>query len=87
MKNRMWPAGFQFVVFPAPAGKALLHPALLWLVLMASLTISCGQQADEGAQGEYQNINLIQDGYPSLEVYQKAEALYAAISSGEKAQA
>jgi hypothetical protein len=53
MKNRMWPAGFQFVVFPAPAGKALLHPALLWLVLMASLTISCGQQADEGAQGEW----------------------------------
>ena len=42
---------------------------------------------DEGAQGEYQNINLIQDGYPSQEVYQKAEALYTAISSGEKAQA
>ena len=42
---------------------------------------------DEGAQGEYQNINLTQDGYPSQEVYQKAEALYTAISSGEKAQA
>lgn len=42
---------------------------------------------DEGAQGEYQNINLTQDGYPSKEVYLKAEALYTAISSGEKAQA
>lgn len=42
---------------------------------------------DEGAQGEYQNLNLVQDGYPSKEVYLKAEALYTAINSGEKAQA
>lgn len=39
---------------------------------------------DEGAQGEYQNINLTQDGYPSKDVYLKAEQLYSAMAAGEK---
>lgn len=39
---------------------------------------------DEGAQGEYQNINLTQDGFPSKEVYLKAEELYNAMAAGEK---
>lgn len=41
---------------------------------------------DEGAQGEYQNLNITQDGFPSKEVYLKAEELYNAMAAGEKQQ-
>lgn len=39
---------------------------------------------DEGAKGEYQNLKIEKDGYPSEEVYVKAEKLYEAIASGAK---
>ena len=42
---------------------------------------------DKSAQGEFQNISLSPDGYPSEEVYLKAEALYTAISTGAIKQA
>lgn len=42
---------------------------------------------DKSAQGEFQNIAISNDGYPTEEVYFKAEALYEAISSGAKKQA
>lgn len=42
---------------------------------------------DKSAQGEYQNIKLEQDGYPSEQVYLKAEKLYEAINSGAMKQA
>lgn len=42
---------------------------------------------DKSAQGEFQNIALANDGFPSEDVYHKAEALYEAIASGAKKQA
>lgn len=42
---------------------------------------------DEGAQGEYQNLKIEQDGFPSEDVYMKAEQIYIAINSGSKPQA
>ncbi len=41
---------------------------------------------DKSSQGEFQNITLNNDGFPSEEIYFKAEALYEAIASGEKKQ-
>lgn len=37
---------------------------------------------DESAQGEYQNISIKPDGFPSEEVYRKAEKLYESIADG-----
>lgn len=42
---------------------------------------------DKSSQGEFQNIAINNDGYPSEDVYMKAEALYEAIESGAKKQA
>ena len=42
---------------------------------------------DKSSQGEFQNIALNNSGFPSEEVYFKAEALYEAIASGAKKQA
>lgn len=42
---------------------------------------------DKSAQGEFQNIAIGNDGFPSEDVYNKAESLYEAISSGSKKQA
>lgn len=39
---------------------------------------------DKSAQGEFQNLSLSNSGYPSEEVYHKAEALHEAIQSGAK---
>ncbi len=39
---------------------------------------------DEGSKGEYQNLSVDYDGYPSEEVYLKAETLYTAIEAGAK---
>ena len=41
---------------------------------------------DKSSQGEFQNIAINNDGFPSEEVYIKAEALYEAIESGAKKQ-
>jgi len=41
---------------------------------------------DEGAKGEFQNIAINSDGYPSEEVYLKAEKLYEAIQGGQRQQ-
>lgn len=41
---------------------------------------------DKSSQGEFQNIAVANNGFPSEEVYFKAEALYEAISSGAKVQ-
>lgn len=41
---------------------------------------------DKSSQGEFQNIAVANDGFPSEDVYLKAEALYEAISSGAKVQ-
>ena len=37
---------------------------------------------DRSAQGEFQNIAIASEGYPSEEVYNKAEILHDAIESG-----
>jgi hypothetical protein len=42
---------------------------------------------DKSSQGEFQNISFANAGFPSEEVYLKAEALYTAISSGARKQA
>lgn len=39
---------------------------------------------DEGAQGEFQNISVANDGFPPEDVYLKAEKLYEAIAAGAK---
>lgn len=41
---------------------------------------------DKSSQGEFQNIAVNNDGFPSEDVYLKAEALYEAITSGAKKQ-
>jgi hypothetical protein len=43
--------------------------------------------SDKSAQGEFENIAIANAGYPSKEVYEKAETLFEAISSGSKKQA
>lgn len=42
---------------------------------------------DSSSQGEFQNIAFANDGFPSEEVYLKAEALYESIQSGATKQA
>jgi len=42
---------------------------------------------DKSSQGEFQNIKIETDGYPSEQVYLKAEKLYEAINSGAMKQA
>ncbi len=42
---------------------------------------------DNGTKGEYQNISISADGFPTEDVYLKAEALYEAIAAGQKQQA
>lgn len=39
---------------------------------------------DKSSQGEFQNISISNDGFPSEEVYFKCEALYEAIQNGAK---
>ncbi len=39
---------------------------------------------DKGSQGEYQNISIANNGFPSEDVYSKAESLYEAIQAGAK---
>lgn len=39
---------------------------------------------DEGSKGEYQNLQISAEGFPSEEVYLKAERLYEAIQGGTK---
>ena len=39
---------------------------------------------DEGAQGEFQNIKITNDGFPTEKVYVKAEGLYEIIAAGAK---
>jgi hypothetical protein len=39
---------------------------------------------DKGPKGEFQNISVANNGFPTEEVYLKAEALYEAIQSGAK---
>lgn len=39
---------------------------------------------DKSSQGEFQNIKIDNDGFPTEEVYLKAEALYEAIAGGTK---
>lgn len=41
---------------------------------------------DKSAKGEFQNIKVENAGYPSKEVYEKAEQLYTAIASGSVKQ-
>lgn len=42
---------------------------------------------DKSAQGEFQNLSIENDGFPTEDVYFKAEKLHEAISSGAKKQA
>lgn len=41
---------------------------------------------DKSSQGEFQNMGITPHGFPSEEVYLKAEALFEAINGGEKKQ-
>lgn len=41
---------------------------------------------DKSAQGEFENLKVTLDGYPSEDVYNKAEKLYTAITSGSAKQ-
>lgn len=42
---------------------------------------------DEGPKGEYYNFSVVNDGFPSEDVYRKAEQLYTSIAMGETTQA
>jgi hypothetical protein len=40
--------------------------------------------ADENDKGKFYNIGIVPAGYPSKEIYQKAEALYVSVNSGAR---
>lgn len=40
--------------------------------------------ADENEQGKFYNIGIVNNGYPSKDIYKKAEALYESVASGAR---